>query len=68
MASGKTMARLLAAGFTDADAQHRPTCPANRPFAQLDHIMMSAGLQAQRFTVLPRSASDHLGIVAEIES
>ena len=66
MASGQTMERLRAAGFTDADPKHRPTHPAARPFVQLDHILVSSRLRVQRFEILPRSTSDHLGIVAEI--
>lgn len=66
IASGKTMARLLAAGLTDADVQRRPTYPARAPFVQLDHVMLSPGLQVQQIEVLPKNSSDHLGIVAEL--
>jgi len=67
MASGKTLQRLEAAGFTDADAQHRLTFPAKAPFAQLDHIMVSREITAKTCSVLPRGSSDHLGILAEID-
>lgn len=67
MASGKTLERLLAAGFTDADPDHHPTLPASGPFAQLDHIMLSSELRVSQFEVLLQNSSDHRGIVATIE-
>lgn len=67
MASGKTLARLLQAGFRDADAHHTPTYPARHPQAQLDHILLSRHCTVRDFTVLPVGHSDHQGIVAQIE-
>lgn len=66
-ASGKTMQRLVDAGFKDADIDHRATFPASRPFAQIDHIMLSKHFTVHDFTVLPRGSSDHLGITATVK-
>ncbi len=52
--------------LTDADAKRQPTFPVSHPFLQLDHIMLSSGLQATNFQVVSGGGSDHLGIVAEI--
>ena len=68
MASGKTMARLQVSGFGDADPAHHPTFPTEVPFVQLDHIMVSPGLQVQHFELLPKNSSDHLGIMAVVDS
>jgi endonuclease/exonuclease/phosphatase family metal-dependent hydrolase len=66
MASGETMSRLSAAGFTDADLRHRPTHPAKKPIVQLDHIMISSHCNVQTFDLLPKNSSDHLGLLATI--
>jgi len=65
IASGKTLARLQAAGLTDADPTHMRTYPAARPVVQLDHIMLSPSLSVRSFEVLPKTSSDHLGIMAD---
>lgn len=43
MASGKTMARMIDAGFFDADAHYEPTEPAIKPVMQSTHIMLKRG-------------------------
>lgn len=67
MATGSVMEQLIAEGFQDADSRHRPTMPAGKPFAQLDHVMHTAHFTAQDFQVLPTGSSDHRGIVSALE-
>jgi len=64
MATGKTMKRLLAAGFTDADSLHSPTFPARKPLVQLDHVMVTPHFTVGSPALLPRNSSDHLGLLA----
>lgn len=42
-ASGKTMSRLIEAGFFDADAHYEPTEPAENPVIQSTHLMLKRG-------------------------
>lgn len=67
MASGNTIRRLEENGFTDADAKHQPTFNATRPFAQLDHTLISKHFTVSGFERLPAGSSDHRGIVAELK-
>lgn len=67
MASGKTIKRMVDAGFTDADSKHRPTYSADSPYAQLDHTLVSKHFKVKSFEVPYEGSSDHRGIVTELE-
>jgi endonuclease/exonuclease/phosphatase family metal-dependent hydrolase len=43
-----------------------PTFPAHRPVLQLDHVLVSGGIQAGSGTVLPAVGSDHLPVRAQL--
>jgi endonuclease/exonuclease/phosphatase family metal-dependent hydrolase len=43
-----------------------PTFPAHQPVLQLDHVLVSGGIQAGPGTVLPALGSDHLPVRAEL--
>lgn len=67
---------LLAARMRDAQAAgrgHRPlrTFSSLRPFARIDHVFVSEGIEVRRVTVprndVTRVASDHLPLVVELE-
>lgn len=67
MASGRTIKRLEENGFTDADPTHQPTLPADSPYAQLDHTLVSRHFTVKDFAVLAAGSSDHRGIITELE-
>lgn len=46
--------------------QIEATFPSWRPLRCLDHILLSPGLELERFDVLPLSISDHLPVAVEI--
>ncbi len=62
---------LRDAGFRDALAVAGSgpgfTNPAVRPFRRIDYVWLSPDLQARHAAVSPAVASDHLGVVADIE-
>jgi endonuclease/exonuclease/phosphatase family metal-dependent hydrolase len=43
-----------------------PTFPAHQPVLQLDHVLVSGGIQAGPGTVLPAAGSDHLPVRAQL--
>lgn len=76
MATGKTMAELESWGLRDADPGHVPTIPAEKPTAQLDHVLVSRRIHVVRYDVMDYNAaadhgiyqpvSDHRGIAATL--
>ena len=62
MSQGAVLQRLVDAGLRDADVLHQPTFNSKKPFAQLDHTLVSKSLifKVKSFEVLPHHAlSDH---------
>jgi endonuclease/exonuclease/phosphatase family metal-dependent hydrolase len=75
MASGETLERLAAVGLRDADIKLRPTVtPKMRsapylpsiPLGQIDHILVSEGIEAGGYAVGPDMGSDHRAASATI--
>jgi endonuclease/exonuclease/phosphatase family metal-dependent hydrolase len=75
MASGETLERLAAVGLRDADIKLRPTVtPKMRaapylpsiPLGQIDHILVSEGIEADEYVVSPDMGSDHRAVSATI--
>jgi endonuclease/exonuclease/phosphatase family metal-dependent hydrolase len=75
MASGETLERLAAVGLRDADIKLRPTVtPKMRaapylpsiPLGQIDHILISEGIEADEYVVSPDMGSDHRAASATI--
>lgn len=54
----------FAPGYTPAP--RGPTFPAESPFVQLDHILISSGLDQVESVVLPGVGSDHLPVRARV--
>lgn len=68
MASGATIDMFLENNMQLADRDCAPTFPASKPFAALDHIVMSERLYASNFQTLRGvESADHLAISATVD-
>lgn len=69
ISKGEAIQVFVAAGFIDADRSFRPTAPAAKPIAQLDHIMVNQKLDVLSFNVNRGiKSTDHLAISARVVS
>ena len=73
MANGGTLALLESEGFHDADPAHQPTIGSGRVAFQIDHVLGSADVTFENFTVHSRNVrpddkplSDHSPISAVV--
>ena len=67
IAGDLNMPALLARRYPGlTDVVRGPTFPADQPFVQLDHILVSRGIDAQGGRILPPAGSDHLPVRASI--
>jgi endonuclease/exonuclease/phosphatase family metal-dependent hydrolase len=67
IAGDLNMPALVARRFPGlTDLVHDATFPAHRPVLQLDHVLVSGGIQAGSGTVLPAAGSDHRAVRAHL--
>jgi endonuclease/exonuclease/phosphatase family metal-dependent hydrolase len=68
IAGDLNMPALLARRYPGlTDLVREPTFPADRPVVQLDHILVSRGIDTRSGSVLPPAGSDHRPVRARIQ-